>query len=101
MWVGRGACTHERTLKNGDILQSTVSILIINIGLKRCINMNMNNMNKFISEEKKKWFHNFYKYLNISWKPILWVLPLSHRLPKQQHCSEIINTKIYWSNKGK
>ena len=50
----------------------------------RHINKNKNkNKNKFISEQKKKWFHNFYKYLNISWKPILWVLPLSHRLPKQ------------------
>ena len=40
------------------------------------------NKNKFISEQKKKRFNNFYKYLNNSWEPILWVLPLSHRLPK-------------------
>ena len=38
-------------------------------------------------------FNKFYRYLNNSWKPILWVQPLSHRLPKQQHCSEIIYTK--------
>ena len=47
-----------------------------------------NNKNKFFIGTKKN-FIIFYKYLNISWKPILWVLPLSHRLPKQQHCSEI------------
>ena len=56
------------------------------------------NKNKFISEQKER-FHDFYKYLNNFWKPILWVLPLSHRLPKQQHCSEIINTKIHWPKK--
>ena len=46
-------------------------------------------------------FNKFYRYLNNSWKPILWVQPLSHRLPKQQHCSEIINTKNPLVNKIK
>ena len=43
----------------------------------------------------------FYKCLNKSWKLILWVLPLSHKLPKQQHGSKIINTKIHWSKEEK
>ena len=52
--------------------------------------------NKYISEQNTKII--FSKCLNNSWKPILWGLPLSHKLT-QQHGSEIINTKIHWSKK--
>ena len=59
------------------------------------------NSNKFISEQIRNDFIIFYKYLNNSWKPMLWMLPPSQRLPKHQHHSEILNTKIYWSTKEK
>ena len=67
------ACINELPQISTDNQPSNQCMLIIRIRITR--------ISLFRNEKRS----DFINSLNISRKPILWVLPLPHRLPKQQH----------------